>query len=153
MAWTEFPLTPDETQEMAELIAEGLETLHAEAAAAPLAIVEAIGAHVDGQRSAAAQADEDGYALFILTMGYLWGEQVCRAYGWEWSRVGEEREDAGHVIVSPDRAYMVSTLHFIKQFVDELDRPTTIILLFNMLAPEVLAAQLPSQPYEFAALG
>ncbi|KAB8145750.1 hypothetical protein F8S13_01325 [Chloroflexia bacterium SDU3-3] len=50
---------------MAELIAEGLTTLHVEASAAPLAIVEAISAHVDGQRSAA-QADEDDYALFIL---------------------------------------------------------------------------------------
>lgn len=48
---------------------------------------------------------------------------------------------------------MVSSLHFIKQFIDELERPNTVILLFNMLAPDVLAAQLPSQPYEFVALG
>lgn len=101
MPWSEFPLTPDDQHDITHYAAEGLRLLEVDQSATPIAIVQAIGAQVHQQRHTIAQADEESYAFFILSMGYLWGQQVSRAYGWEWSRVGEEEESAGHAIVSP----------------------------------------------------
>lgn len=133
---------------------EGLKALgDVTSASEPGEIVKAIGEHVDAQRAQVKDLDEDDYALFILSMGYLWGDQVCRRYGWHWASVGDG-ESMGDAVVSADRAFFIYPLQFIKRFVDDIDRPTTTILLFNMLEPRVLADQLPhAQPGGYQLLG
>jgi hypothetical protein len=115
----------------------------------PIAIVTAIGSHVEELRGTARQLSGEPYAEFVLTMGCLWGTQVCRAYTWEWVTLSFDGQ-GGWAVVSPDRAFTVYPLAFIKKFLDYPDRENTIILLFNMLADPTVPGARPEAYFTLA---
>jgi len=119
----------------------------------PKSIITAIGNYVDEQRVNVQQASEDDYAWLILSMAYLWGNQVCRAHKWEWVKLVYDGGES-KAIVSPGHAFAVYPLLFIKELVDDPVRDSTVILLFNMLEGQVLKSQFPqSEAGEYMTLG
>lgn len=123
---------------------DGLQALDLNEEEQPLTIVSAIGNRVDEERVAVKDLPEDDYADFILSMACLWGTQICRAYNWEWVTLNYDG-GSSVAIVSPDRAVAVYPLFYFKDFIDELDRETTIILVFNMLNPVHIDRDLPEK--------
>ena len=147
------PLSATDQEYITEYVARGIATLRLDAQSTPPIIVPAIARHVEAERQQVAILDQDAYAVIILSMGYLWGTQVCHAYAWEWRLVGRG-EDVATQIVSPQRAFVVHPLRFIKQFLDDSVRPSTIQLLFNMLEPAALVQSAPqAQPNGYQWLG
>ena len=78
------------------------------------------------------EADEAAVAL-----GSLWGEQLTRAFKWEWVGLHEhdsEDDEDPHVgVVSPDRRFVVFPSYFIRALL-EPDSDVTALLTFNMIA-------------------
>lgn len=142
MQLTEEALTAEELDEIAQFSEEGADALGVNGAEEPKLIVTAIGNYVDEQRVNIQQASEDDYAWLILSMAYLWGQQVCRAYKWEWAGLVYDGGES-KAIVSPNRAFGVYPVLFIKELVDDPERESTIILLFNMLEAQFLESQFP----------
>ncbi|HYE73116.1 MAG TPA: hypothetical protein VEF04_07295, partial [Blastocatellia bacterium] len=128
--------------EVAQFSAEGADALGVNETEEPKSIVTAIGNYVSEQRVNVQQAAEDDYAWLILSMAYLWGNQVCRAYKWEWVKLVYDGGES-KAIVSPNRAFAVYPLPFIKELVDDPERESTIVLLFNMLEGQFLESQFP----------
>jgi hypothetical protein len=152
MKTTERPLNTEELDEIARFSSEGISALGVDADDQPKSIITAIDLYVDKQRLNIQLASEDDYASLILSMAFLWGNQVCRAHGWKWVMLvyGEGEAKA---IVSRNRACFVYPLHFFKDLIDDPQRESTIILLFNMLAPWVLSEQFPkSEPGRYDRL-
>jgi len=84
MKTTERPLNTEELDEIARFSSEGISALGVDADDQPKSIITAIDLYVDKQRLNIQLASEDDYASLILSMAYLWGDQVCRAHGWKW---------------------------------------------------------------------
>lgn len=74
-----------------------------------------------------------------LYFGSLWGEQLCRQFGWEWRKVvfGDGSEAFG--VVSPDRSLAVYPFHFMLGCMQDAGVDVTVLLSFNML----LAGSIP----------
>jgi hypothetical protein len=140
----ELPITEEDQNLIARHSANGLQRLSLIGDEDEIMIIERIGAEVDRQREAMHIADEDTAAAFILEMAYLWGIQVCRAYSWEWVHPVINGLDGGAAVVSPDRSIMCNPFKFIYQFVVNVEQETTVVLLFNMLAPTSLSRLLPN---------
>jgi hypothetical protein len=142
MKITEKILTAEEIDEIAQFSKEGADALGISDSSEPKSAVTAIENYVDEQRVNIKQASEDDYAWLILSMAYLWGNQICRAYKWEWVKLDYENGES-KAIVSPNRAFAIYPLFYIKDLVDDPERELTIILLFNMLEPNSLHRQFP----------
>lgn len=142
MKTTERAPNTEELEEIARFSREGIKTLGVDADDQPKSIITAIELYVEKQRLTIQRASEEDYASLILSMAYLWGDQVCRAYGWKWM-ILIYGEGEGKAIVSPDRAFFVYPLHSFKDLIDDPQIESTIILLFNMLAPYVLSEHFP----------
>ncbi len=150
---TEQPLTDEDRQMIEMYTTDGLRALGLDEQEQPITVVTAIGHRVDEERNAVRDLPEDDYADFILSMACLWGTQICRAYNWEWVTLDYDT-GSSVAIVPPDRAVAVYPLFYFKDFIDEPERDTTIILLFNMLNPEHLDKDLPhKRPGGYMTLG
>ena len=99
----------------------------------PQEVVSAIKMAVREMREQRLAEEDKKWAA--LRLGYLWGEQVCRAYGWHWAELtfrdkGEYQRTA---VVSPDRAFCVLPMNFVWRHFEKPEREETVALLFNML--------------------
>jgi hypothetical protein len=139
---TEQPLSDDDRDMIDMYTADGLHALSLDEEEPPMAVVTAIGRRVDEERAAVKALPEDEYAEFILSMACLWGTQVCRAYKWEWVTL-DYASGTSPAIVAPDRAVAIYPLFYFKDFIDDLERDTTIIVVFKMLDPKHLDHDLP----------
>jgi hypothetical protein len=84
-----------------------------------------------------------------LLLGALWGEQLCRALGWEWSGVVFHKYDDAHAVgvFSPDRSLAIYPFHFTKGCLEN-EASVTIELAFNMLLDGSEVPQLPANGFE-----
>ena len=93
------------------------------------------------------EADEAAVAL-----GSLWGEQLTRAFTWEWVGLYEpdSEDEDGHVgVVSPDRRFVIFPTYFIRALLEPAS-DVTALLTFNMIA----AGTLPhAEPGTYVELG
>ena len=117
-----------------EITAEAL-GLHWESAS-PNALVEAVDTFVyEWQKGNRPPVDPQ--IDLPLMLGSLWGQQLVRAFGWEWTGVtfpDETKKMAqGIGVVPPDRSMLILPFNFIYQCMDH-GMPVTILLSFNMLA-------------------
>ncbi|MFC3832160.1 MULTISPECIES: hypothetical protein [Deinococcus] len=145
---TEIPLDDEEMGSAADFKTLGAARLGQPEDAEPAALVRALREYLDEHRHDAAtlaERDEDAYADFILELGYLWGEQLCRTYDWAWIRLHFDGEEGGICIVSPDRSLCVNPTRLFKEIVDEAARANNIQLIYSMVSPEVLAVQFPGR--------
>ncbi len=82
--------------------------------------------------------DEDILPISIQ-LGAMFGEALCKGYGWEWIEVGSGPDDVLYAVASPRHLYCVFPIHFIKKILQgenmgpDGENDNTIMLLYNML--------------------
>lgn len=141
---TELPLPEGEILDIRQFTQSGLTRLGMLETDEPADIVRALRAHLDDHRADAQALDHEGnaFAAFVLDLGHVWGAQVVRAYGWHWAGLLIGGEDGGKNVVHPDGRVYVNPVALVYDIVVTPDSGNNTALLFNMLDPDVLAAQL-----------
>lgn len=121
---------------------EGAELVGVRVDAAPLEIVTAVNQFVSKQQRRRRSSRVDNWTDRALPLGSLWGCQLVRQFGWEWSGViFHEHGDSKAVgVFAKDRSLAVYPWHFIFGSLEN-KAPVTILLSFNMLA----AGRIPAQ--------
>lgn len=83
--------------------------------------------------------NEENIPPLSIQFGSLFGEALCKGYGWEWVEVGSGPDDSLYAVVSPMHLYCVFPLQFIKRVLDRENtgpdgmNDNTVMLLYNML--------------------
>lgn len=81
-----------------------------------------------------------------LSLGIIWGDQLVRQFGWEWTCLQTDGQDL-YAVVSPDRSLAVYPTYFIKACLDDPYADCTAMLAFNMLEAGNVG-ELPAGEYE-----
>jgi hypothetical protein len=121
---------------------EGAELVGVELDATPLEIITALNKFVSKPpRRRSKQVDN--WTDRALPLGSLWGCQLAREFGWEWSSVifHEHGDSKAIGVFAQDRSLAVYPWHFIFGCLEN-KATVTILLAFNMLA----AGKIPAQP-------
>jgi hypothetical protein len=79
-----------------------------------------------------------------LAVGINWGDQIVRELGWEWTSLSESGQPGLFCVVSPDRAYVIYPLHFVKQLLTDPEEDNTLLLIFNMACEAQLPPSAPN---------
>jgi hypothetical protein len=123
---------------------DALAVLGLEPTNTPAALVEAADAFAyrwqKGDRPPADVVEDTEQAR--LFFGSLWGEQLCRQFGWEWARVEFADGSATFGVVSADRSLAIYPLDFMLGCMRDPGVDVTVMLSFNML----LAGSVPKMP-------
>lgn len=146
---TETELDNQMLEEIRQSAREGAELIGVDLEAqSPQEIVEKIDAFVSQQQRRKKSTSGDHDAAEIA-LGGLWGEQLVRALGWEWSSVTfHDHNNANAVgVFSPDRSLVIYPLHFIFSCLENA-APVTILLAFNMLQDGSRIPELPPRGFE-----
>lgn len=153
MAIQERPLTPDKLASFAAYTKNAMTHLGlANAEPKPEAAVQAVEDFVDNWQT---QKRNPLKKLFgrgpdtvdmALGLGAVWGNQLVRQFGWEWTCTQQNGQDL-YAVVSPDRAVAVYPTYFIKACLDDLRVDCTAMLAFNMLVAGKVSG-LPAYGYE-----
>ena len=146
---TERPLTTSDKADLRQDIENARELIEFGEGDAPGHIVREIKKAVNLRRGEELPKVELQQAA--LQLGFLWGEQVCRAYGWHWAKIVEDDQNERLAVISPDRAFYVLPLNFIWLHFEEQERQETVALLFNMLA-DPGSSFVRAQPQSFQGL-
>jgi hypothetical protein len=131
-------MLPEEADELGNYRHSGAQLVGVSLAAEPATIVEAIDGFVDEwprRDPALVIADLDRTDDIIdlsWAIGALWGEQLVRQIGWEWTVVGETGAER-YGVVAPDRALALFPSYFVRECLYDAGRDFTAMLMFNML--------------------
>jgi hypothetical protein len=134
---SEHPFPESTAEALREEIADGTKLLGVSPDDDPAKIVAAVDAFVFdwqcGDHPPASVLDAEDAPF---RMGAVWGEQLVRAFGWEWAMVKfhEHGDTTAPGVLSPDRALAVYPIHFIMGCLQDSTVDTTILIAFNMLA-------------------
>jgi hypothetical protein len=107
----------------------------------PLKIVTAVNTSVS-RPPGGASGRVDNWTDRALPLGSLWGQQLVRQFGWEWSGVVfHDRGDTKAIgVFTKDRSLAIYPWHFVFGCLEN-NATVTILLSFNML----LAGRIPAQ--------
>lgn len=134
----EFPLNEEDKDLIQGTLEEGYDLLELSGTEAPAEIVKQIAAQVDALRKIKLEHDEETQQAAIL--GVLFGEQLKKAYGWDWCQI-ETASRRVMAVVASDKSLYLEPLHFVWQFLIDTTQDQTIILTFNMLAKQKTSAK------------
>jgi hypothetical protein len=152
----ERPPNQDELRDLEQLVQEGIECLGFIVALPSnlddsAAVVRAVRQFVDEVRQgtplprAYRDLEQAAYAL-----GTLWGDELRRAFKWEWVYLQADNGFEGWTIVSPNRSHACFPHRFIFGKLAKPESDNTIALLFNMIK----AGRVPSSsPGKYLTLG
>jgi len=158
MATTERALRPQETKEIADHASRAMSNLGlADPQAQPEVILQAIEDFVDRwqaeKRSAnplkklLSRGPAPNPVATSLGLGFLWGNQLVRRFGWVWTCVQKDGQGEAYSVVTVDRSIAVFPTHFIKACLEDPRADCTIMLAFNMLVAGQVSG-MPAQGYE-----
>lgn len=125
----------------------GLKMLGRQASAEPAALVGAIDEFVDKHHRTPVGfisklfKQKQNNTEAALALGIVWGNQVVREFGWEWTCITSDGHDY-YVVAAPDRSLAIYATYFIKECLDFATADCTAMLSFNMM----LAKSFPQQP-------
>lgn len=107
----------------------------------PLKIVTALNTFVS-KPPGRSSGRVDNWTDLALPLGSLWGQQIVRQFGWEWSSVVfHDRGDSKAIgVLSKDRSLAIYPWHFVFGCLEN-NATVTILLSYNML----LAGKVPAQ--------
>ena len=130
---TEEPLSEDARENVtgmahaAVAMLNDLQNAKLDATDSPDRLVEAVSAGLEHLRAQGLEGEPREHRA--IELGVLYGEQLVRAYGWRWAKIGDN-----HAVVAPDASLYLTPVGFIFGFLLEPDKDLTVMLLFNMLA-------------------
>jgi hypothetical protein len=135
----ERALTEAEQERITELVHNGIECLGfvldlPEDLDDSVAVVRTIRGFVDqihGGVELPAQYADPAQAAVVL--GMLWGDEVHRAFGWEWVYLKDDRGFETWGVVSADRSYVCYPHLILAKKLTHPDSDNTVMLLFNMI--------------------
>jgi len=80
-----------------------------------------------------------------FTLGAVWGQQLVRAFGWEWATMTfhEHGDTTAPGVLSPNRALAVYPIHFMMGCLQDSSVDATILLAFNMLEARTIGETKP----------
>ncbi len=89
--------------------------------------------------SKAVAMSDEGILHLSIRLGSMFGEALCKGYGWEWVEVGSSPDDHLYAVASPEYLYCVFPIQFIRKILvgenlgPDGENDNTIMLLYNML--------------------
>jgi len=141
---TDEPLNDETMGSIRGCAGDALTVLGIDPSANPTTIVEAVDGFAyrwqKGDRPPADVVEDTEQARLVF--GSLWGEQLCRQFGWEWRKVVFGDGSVAFGVVSPDRSLAIYPLDFMLGCMQDAGVDVTVMLSFNML----LAGSIPELP-------
>jgi hypothetical protein len=147
MYMTERTLTSQELQEFREFADAARRLLSLDATAGPKESVEAIEGYIldwhqpKGNFFTRLFNRKPDVIQAALALGAIWGEQLVREFGWDWTCHQAGGQDL-YCVASKNRSTAVFPTYFVKACLDDASVDCTIVLAFNMLK----AGSLPELP-------
>ena len=140
------PLTGEESIEFADYAARAWKILkligsQTEPVEAVGAVNEWVDAYQAKQRGFLARFRKDDPQLvdYALGLGAVWGDQICREFGWNWVCVGAGVKER-YGVASPARSLAIYPTYFLKECLLDPRKDCTALLAFNMLAAQTVPA-------------
>ncbi len=138
---TEEEIAPSILASIEGAAGEGADLIGVQIDRSPAEIVAAINAFVSTppeRRSGRI----DKWTDRSLPLGSLWGRQLVRRFGWEWSSITFHDHDGSKAVgvFSQDRSLAVYPFHFVFGCLEN-QAPVTILLSFNMLEAGTIPAR------------
>jgi hypothetical protein len=158
MAITERKLNPQEQKEIADFASRAMSNLGlTQPNMPPVDICQAIEDFIERWqeerrkpnplKKLLSRAPAPNPLATSLGLGYLWGNQLVRQFGWAWTCLHKEGQGEAHSVVTADRSLVIHPTHFIKACLADPRADCTIMLVYNMLlAGEV--SGMPANGYE-----
>jgi hypothetical protein len=149
---SERDLTAQETTEFRQCSEAGLRLLALDSAASPLQCVEAVETYVDKWHKpkpgilAKLFGGKPDVVQTALALGAVWGDQLSREFGWEWTCHQAEGQDL-YCVASKDRSLAIFPTYFLKACLDSPAVDCTATLAFNMVKAGAIPP-LPSNGYQ-----
>jgi hypothetical protein len=144
----ERPLTPEEIRDWQGCVAHAFQELPiGDASQTPTELAAQVDHCVDewqaGRRPDPEKSDVIDTAL---SLGAVWGDQLVRQFGWEWTVV----IDGGHelyAVAAKDRSLVIYPGYYVKACLDDPTVDCTVALAFNMLVAGKITG-IPPRSYE-----
>ena len=111
----------------------GLSRLGVGVDAPPDEVVELLQAHLAAVASGKSKLGARQRTTVQMELGCAWGEQLHRAFGWQWARVAVPA-GGGLALVSPDRALAHYPFDAVAPWLKRRAGSPALLLLFNMIA-------------------
>jgi hypothetical protein len=151
--YTELDLGTDVMAEFENYAAEGMATLGLTATSSPYDAVKAVGDFIDrwqsDRRDKSVTDDPKQVISTALSLGIVWGNAVCREFGWTWTCV-EHKGSEWYIVAFPDRAYACYPTYDVRSLLNNPQGDNCAELVFNMMK----AGQFPrSEPKRYLSLG
>lgn len=139
-AMTFGPLPQKAAKMIPQAIAAAQRAVSVDLACTPMAeTVQKVQSTID-ENDKHAMADA---SLLAAALGTLWGEVICREFGWEWAWVREgDIESAG--IVAPTRSHVVFPQPYFYNLLARRGRGPTSLELYNMIKSGTLPMAEPN---------
>lgn len=158
MAFTERKLTPQEQKEIVDFASRAMSNLGlTQPNMPPLDICQAIENFIDHWQDERRKPNPFKKLLSrgptpnplanSLLLGYLWGNQLVRQFGWVWVCLQEERQGEAHSVVTVDRSLVIHPTRFIKACLEDPRADCTIMLAYNMMLAGEMSG-MPANGYE-----
>lgn len=140
-------LTEAEQNELTGSIRVGLKVARLETTATP----DEVQAQLDGIINDLRQEPppKDKLVDLSIALGCLWADAVVRQLGWEWAFITKGRIQV-YAIVSPDRAFTIFPMVYVRKLVGDPNTNQNSLLLYNLLKAGKLP---PRQPGRYLLLG
>lgn len=142
--FVEIGFTPEDREELKELLGEAAKVIGVRGDAEPADIVQAAATEIDRLRKSEDEIAEDA----AISLSFLYGEQFVRAAGWEWTMLldGEDSDDAEDeeivAVVAPDRSASILPVVHLIDLIDDPKAPNDVKTLFE----RVLKSKAPGGP-------
>ena len=132
-------LSQDVVDEIQEASARAAQLVKAAPDASGRQVVEGICFLVDAVLSPCDENDESWIPNAAMGLGCLYGDVICREYGWKWMAFGPDEQSAAFGVVSPEGNYCLAPMSFILKIMNgenigpDGQNDNTALLLFNMI--------------------
>jgi len=151
-AYNEIELGTDVLGEFEDYAAEGVTMLGLTDSSTPYDTVKAVNAFIDRwqaeRRDRSINDDPNEVTNTALSLGIVWGNAVCKEFGWQWTCV-EHKGNTFYIVASPDRSYACYPTYDVRALLNDPRGDNCAALLFNMMK----AGQYPpSQPRRYLAI-
>ncbi len=136
------PIEAEVRSDIDAFVGRGLARLGVGVEAAPDEVVELLQSHLVALASGEGRLGTGKRTTVQMELGCAWGEQLHRAFGWQWARVALPA-GGGLALVSPDRALAHYPFDAVAPWLKRRAGSPTLLLLFNMIADGNVPPALP----------
>lgn len=151
-AYKEIELGTDVLGEFEDYAAEGVTMLGLTHSSTPYDTVKEVNAFIDRwqaeRRDKSINDDPDEVGSTALSLGIVWGNAVCKEFGWQWTCV-EHKGNTFYIVASPDRSYACYPTYDVRALLNDPRGDNCAALLFNMMKAGKYP---PSQPRRYLSI-